>query len=242
MTRNGLARALTALAVAALAVLCVAAAGAAMRSEKLGPRLCETTGGGRFVHIPDFPGEKIDRRLLADIRYIRNRWPIMITDGHSLDPVHSANGEHPVGLALDIVPNTAEGGRWRHIDQLAEWAEPKQNRPRAPFRWVGYDGDANHGRGHHLHLSWSHSPSQYDRPARVVYTLVCPGAAKPPDDDDPAPGSTGGVYGEGGRKSGGGGNGSGGISTGGIAARRGDTARAHRIDRIHRETGGVSAP
>ena len=32
--------------------------------------------------------------------------------------------------------------------------------PRAPFRWVGYDGDANHGRGHHLHLSWNHSETK----------------------------------------------------------------------------------
>ena len=42
-------------------------------------------------------------------------------------------------------------------DPLARWAEPRQNRPRAPFRWVGYNGDANHGCGNHLHLSWSHA-------------------------------------------------------------------------------------
>ena len=26
-----------------------------------------------------------------------------------------------------------------------------------PFRWVGYEGDAGHGCGNHLHLSWNHS-------------------------------------------------------------------------------------
>ena len=26
-----------------------------------------------------------------------------------------------------------------------------------PFRWVGYDGDAGHGCGNHLHLSWNHA-------------------------------------------------------------------------------------
>ena len=32
-----------------------------------------------------------------------------------------------------------------------------QNRPRPPFRWVGYNGDAGHGCGNHLHLSWEHA-------------------------------------------------------------------------------------
>ena len=50
--------------VLALGVLCVAASSAAgMRSEKLGRHLCKTVNGGKFVAIPGFPGEKIDRRL-----------------------------------------------------------------------------------------------------------------------------------------------------------------------------------
>jgi hypothetical protein len=32
-----------------------------------------------------------------------------------------------------------------------------QNKPRPPFRWVGYEGDAGHGCGNHLHLSWNHA-------------------------------------------------------------------------------------
>ncbi len=44
------------------------------------------------------------------------------------------------------------------------------------MRWVGYNGDANHGRGNHLHLSWSHSNNTTPRkPAKVVYTRICPG-------------------------------------------------------------------
>jgi hypothetical protein len=46
---------------------------------------------------------------------------------------------------------------WRGITRLAHWAEPLQNHPAAPFRWVGYDGDAGHGCGNHLHLSWEHA-------------------------------------------------------------------------------------
>ena len=54
---------------------------------------------------------------------------------------------------------------WAPITRLAHWAEPVQNQPRPPFRWVGYDGDAGHGCGNHLHLSWEHAAGA-DVPAR----------------------------------------------------------------------------
>lgn len=161
---------LTALAVGGLA----APAGARMKSTKLDHRLCLTVGGGRFVDIPGFPGEMIDRRLLRDVRWLRRHHSIFVTDGYSTSSVHSANGEHPIGLALDIVPDNGRGGSWSEIDDLAAFAEPAQNQPIAPFRWVGYDGDANHGRGNHLHLSWSHSPAKFGTPAESVYTMRCP--------------------------------------------------------------------
>ena len=162
---------------AALLVAAVSGvAGARMQSERIDPGLCQTTGGGRFVAIPGFPGEQIDRRLLRDVKRIVRRYKALITDGYSTDPVHSANGEHPIGLALDIVPDTSRGGRWRDLGRLARWAEPKQDQPRAPFRWVGYNGDAGHGRGHHLHLSWAHSTAKFGKPARTVYTSRCPKA------------------------------------------------------------------
>ena len=157
-----------------LAGAAAAAAVAKMTSTQLEPKLCETKGGGKFVPIPGFPGEKIDRRLLTDIEFLLEKYKhkLFITDGYSLDPVHSRNGEHPIGLALDIVP--APGARWRKVSRLAKWAERKRNRPRPPFRWVGYNGDSGHGRGDHLHLSWSHSVTRFNRPARTVYTIQCP--------------------------------------------------------------------
>ena len=167
------------LAIAAAAVVLVAGiasiAPARMSSTSVGPLLCETTGGGRFVEVPGFPGEMIDRRLLADIRWLARRYPILITDGYSMSDVHSENGEHPLGLALDIVPDKAAGGTWAEITRLARWAEPKQGDPRAPFRWVGYTGDANHGPRNHLHLSWAHSEARPGRPAKLINTLRCPG-------------------------------------------------------------------
>ena len=182
------------LIAAVAAVLTVAGfASARMQSTKLSPTLCETTGGGKFVDIPDFPGERIDRRLLRDVRYLERRYKIFVTDGYSMDDVHAANGEHPIGLALDIVPNKAAGGTWNDIDRLAEWAEPVQNEPRPPFRWVGYDGDSGHGRGHHLHLSFGHSETRPGVPAKLVQSIRCPGprggSPQPPTDppDPPAP-------------------------------------------------------
>lgn len=222
-------RALGILVTAALALVAVGVATGAMRSEKISNRLCETTGGGRFVKIPGFPGERIDRRLLNDIEWMERRFHVFITDGYSTDPVHSANGEHPVGLALDIVPNKAEGGRWRDISNLAEWAEPKQDRPRAPFRWVGYDGDAGHGKGNHLHISWDHTPAKFGETARTVWTVKCPDSTKDADG-----GGDGDGGGSGGATTDGGGGSGGGTSSGGIGA--------FRLGPVEAETGGVSAP
>ncbi len=125
--------------------------------------------GGGFVGIPGSPGERVDRRLLKDVAYLKSKYKVAITDGYALSG-HASNGEHPVGLALDLVPGP--GGSWAHIDRLAKWAEPRQGRPRAPFRWVGYNGDSGHGRGHHLHLSWNHAAVGRGRVARWVDTLA----------------------------------------------------------------------
>jgi hypothetical protein len=159
--------------VAGVATFLAATAAGKMQSTKIDRNLCETKHGGKFVDIPGFPGEKIDRRLLEDVKWLVRKYKIFITDGYALEG-HARNGEHPIGLALDIVPNKAEGGSWRKITKLARWAEPEQNEPKAPFRWVGYNGDSGHGRGDHLHLSWLHSETDYNDPARLVYTRNCP--------------------------------------------------------------------
>jgi hypothetical protein len=130
-------------------------------------RLRKITGGGRFVRIPGQPGERIDRRVLPDLLYLIRRYHLRVTDGYSLSSVHAAGGEHPLGLAADLIPGP--GGSWNQVDRLARWAEPRQNHPRRPFRWVGYNGDYNHGRGNHLHLSWMHTPGRRAHPVRSVW-------------------------------------------------------------------------
>jgi hypothetical protein len=77
---------------------------------------------------------------------------------------HVRDSDHYNGLAVDLVPLNGTPGKcdasWAPITHLAHWAEPLQNKPRAPFRWVGYDGDAGHGCGNHLHLSWEHAAAE----------------------------------------------------------------------------------
>lgn len=120
--------------------------------------------------VPHEEGDMVDRRIVPDLRWIAAHFPIFVTDGYSgplpggehvgCNNCHVKHSDHYNGLAVDIVPPGNSGrcdGAWRGITRLAHWAEPVQNRPRAPFRWVGYDGDAGHGCGNHLHLSWEHA-------------------------------------------------------------------------------------
>jgi hypothetical protein len=120
--------------------------------------------------IPHEEGDMVDRRIVANLRWLAQRYPIYVTDGYSgklpngeqigCRGCHVKHSDHYNGLAVDIVPLNGSGrcdAAWRGITRLARWAEPVQNRPRGPFRWVGYDGDAGHGCGHHLHLSWEHA-------------------------------------------------------------------------------------
>src|SRR3954454_20606812 len=120
--------------------------------------------------IPHEDGDMVDRRILPDLRWIAARFPIMITDGYSgplpngehagCNNCHVKGSDHYNGLAVDIVPVSPSSrcdSHWTAIPRLALWAEPAQNKPRPPFRWVGYEGDAGHGCGNHLHLSWNHA-------------------------------------------------------------------------------------
>jgi hypothetical protein len=154
-------------ALTLLACLAPAAGGAPIPT-----RIVEAPG--RIVPIPaSVPheaGDMVDRRIVGDLRWIAARFPIYVTDGYSgplpdgehvgCDNCHVRDSDHYNGLAVDIVPLSGSGkcdASWRPITRLAHWAEPVQNKPRPPFRWVGYDGDAGHGCGNHLHLSWEHA-------------------------------------------------------------------------------------
>ena len=141
-------------------------------------RLRPITGAGRFVAIPGQSWARVDRRILPDVLYLVRRYHVVVGDGYATVG-HEPRGEHPLGLAVDLYPGP--GGSWREVARLAKWAEPRQDHPRPPFRWVGWNGDENHGdpkhcrvsRGcpPHLHLSWDHSPGKPRHPVRRVWVF-----------------------------------------------------------------------
>ena len=159
---------------------------------------------GRIVPIPaSIPhetGDMVDSRILPDLRWISERWPIYVTDGYSgplpsgihvgCDECHVRGSDHYLGLAVDIVPADPSSicdAKWTRITELALWAEPVQNEPVLPFRWIGYEGDAGHGCGHHLHLSWNHAPAKQFELAEWVevfpVTPVTDEATPPPAEE-----------------------------------------------------------
>jgi hypothetical protein len=168
-------------------------------------------GAGRIVPIPaSVPheaGDMVDRRIVPDLRWIARRWPIYVTDGYS-GPLpsgehvgcrgcHVRGSDHYNGLAVDVVPLDGDGrcdASWRPIARLAHWAEPRQNHPRPPFRWVGYDGDPGHGCGNHLHLSWEHAAAAMFRLAEwvEVFPVGRQGTARQPSQSWPS-GPSGGI-------------------------------------------------
>jgi hypothetical protein len=141
-------------------------------------RIVRVTGGGRWARVPGQTWARVDRRILADVLYMVRRYHVRITEGFGTVG-HELFGEHPLGLAVDVEPGP--GGSWAEVSRLARWAEPRQNHPRRPFRWVGWNGDFNHGHpsvceprlgcAPHLHLSWSHSRARPRHLARTVWVF-----------------------------------------------------------------------
>ena len=113
------------------------------------------------------------------------RYAIRVTACYS---IHSAAGEHPLGAAIDAVPEPPH--TWQAttgaVARLAGWkpscaasgVAPACARP--PFRFVAYNGYPGHGDpahcqacggGAHLHLSWltSASAGQPENKPRSTY-------------------------------------------------------------------------
>ena len=178
------------LCASALCLFATAAASAAAEPPPSETR--QVYGPAKLVPIPDSipheEGDMVDQRIVPDLRWIAQRYPIYVTDGYSgplpaggwagCHGCHVAGSDHYNGLAVDIVPLVPSSRcdlKWTGITRLALWAEPVQNKPVLPFRWIGYDGDAGHGCGHHLHLSWNHAPAKRYELAPWVEVFPAPG-------------------------------------------------------------------
>jgi hypothetical protein len=199
----GAARLASALVAAAMIVALAAPRGQAA------PILYHTDfGRGQIVplasSIPHTEGAMVDRRIAPDLHYLARRYPIFLWEGYAgpLPGVgkvgcrrcHVKHSDHFNGLGVDIVPLYWDGrgcdSSWRPVTRLARWAEPRQNHPRLPFRWVGYDGDYDHGCGNHLHLSWAHAPAPPFRAADWVAVFdvsALPAITSPPWPPPPLP-------------------------------------------------------
>ncbi|HEY5052783.1 MAG TPA: hypothetical protein VII45_05180 [Solirubrobacterales bacterium] len=164
--------------------------------------------------VPHEAGDMVDSRIVPDLRWLAARYPIYVTDGYSgplpdgehvgCDNCHVKGSDHYNGVAVDLVPlhgGTICDASWKPITRLALWAEPEQNKPIPPFRWVGYNGDEGHGCGNHLHLSWNHAPAARYALAEWVETFPTgeteeagkPRHKKAPQPKPPPPGPEGGV-------------------------------------------------
>jgi hypothetical protein len=126
-----------------------------------------------------------DRRIMPDVMAILDRYHLAAGDCFALSG-HERAGEHPLGLAIDLVPGA--GGSWDLVEQAARdlgWspacgATGCAGQLPSPFRFIGYNGYPGHGDpAHaggmaHLHLSWQHTPAAAGTPAARVQTLLPP--------------------------------------------------------------------
>ena len=199
-------------AVLALGLMAAASANAGPTSTRI------AYTAGEIVPIPaSIPHEEddmVDSRIVPDLRWIAQHFPIYVTDGYSgpllngehvgCNNCHVRGSDHYNGLAVDLVPLNGTSGKcdatWAGITRLALWAEPVQNKPVLPFRWVGYDGDAGHGCGNHLHLSWNHAPAARYELAEWVEVFPTgsvspeqPRHPRPKSPPKPPPGPSGGM-------------------------------------------------
>ena len=139
---------------------------------------------GRWLEpVPGAAGITCDRRIVPDVVLLMRRYRVQVTACFALTG-HETGGEHPLGLATDLVP-TAPGG-WQQVDQLARtlgWREACASSGCAgqlpqPMRFVGWNGYPGHGdpahagTDAHLHLSWNHTPASPGQPADQVWTLI----------------------------------------------------------------------
>ena len=130
-----------------------------------------------------------DRRIVPDAMALMRRYKVTVTACFDLTG-HKEAGEHPLGLATDMVPGP--GGSWPLVAQLAHalgWRESCAatgcaGQLPSPMRFIGWNGYPGHGDpAHagvmaHLHLSWEHTPAAPGTPAERVQTLL------PPSGDD----------------------------------------------------------
>jgi hypothetical protein len=134
--------------------------------------------GAWLAEIPGMPGERCDQRIVADVLMLIAEFGVHVSDCYGGAP-HARDGEHPLGLATDIVPSDGDWGRTMRLARTYGWAPECASTGcagRGPFRVVLYNGYPGHGdprysRVPHLHISWLHAPAEPFTRARWVRVL-----------------------------------------------------------------------
>lgn len=148
----------------------------------------EIGGDGQWlVDVPGFPGERCDARIVADVVAITRAFGLTLTDCFGGAP-HARDGEHPLGLATDLVPVDGDWSRTRRAAVAFGWqpgCAASGCGGRGPLRVVLYNGypghgDPAHSATPHLHLSWQHTPAApFTRAATVRVLLARQPEAQP---------------------------------------------------------------
>jgi hypothetical protein len=138
-------------------------------------------GGSWLATVPG-TGIQCDRRIVPNVVTILERYHARLNACYA-STGHQMAGEHPLGLAVDLVPQPPS--TWAQMERLARdsgWRETCATSGCAEqtgtaFRFVGWNGYPGHGdpahagTNAHLHLSWNWSGS-HGPPAESVQLVA----------------------------------------------------------------------
>jgi len=139
---------------------------------------------GRWLAPVPGTGMRCDARIVADVLYLIHRFGLTVTACFAASG-HKIHGEHPLGLAIDVVPRDGDWDRTDATARFFAWspscaASGCAGKVHPPMRVVLYNGYPGHGDpAHcrqpaclaHLHLSWAHGPAEPLTPAPWVDQL-----------------------------------------------------------------------
>ena len=139
---------------------------------------------GRWLAPVPGTNVRCDARIVDDVLYLIHRFGLTVTACFAASG-HDVHGEHPLGLAVDVVPSDGDWERTAATASFFGWtpacaAIGCANNVRPPMRVVLYNGYPGHGdTGHcrppacapHLHLSWMHGTAAPLTPAPWVERL-----------------------------------------------------------------------
>jgi hypothetical protein len=148
-------------------------------------RVHRVSFSGRWLAPVPGTSVRCDARIVDDVLYLVRRFTLTVTACFAATG-HAIGGEHPLGLAIDVVP---ADGDWNYTSAAARsfgWSPACAaigcaESVTPPMRVVLYNGYPGHGDpahcrspacAPHLHLSWAHASAEPLTPATWVATLL----------------------------------------------------------------------